>query len=456
MSNIIIGILLICSFFFMVWYCVKGYNLMVGFAMMAVLWVILALIGNYFEPNAAMQNIVEMYPDFSDRPILAVLTHIFTTGPADYARSILVNIFFGAFFGRVLVETGIAATLIRKVVELGGDKPRITMSLLCVVTAVIFMSLTGIGPVISIAVIVLPILLSLGISTSVAMFAFMGSIMAGIFGNIVNFKQYQAIYAGFNDAANAYPFSEYIRFGVIAMIISLVVVLVVANVSMSKKKTYSMAADVRTDQSADAPAISWIAVLLPVLGTALLDLPIIFCFIVSGIYAMLFTGRLKASFTEVCRRFAKIFTDGAIDVAPMVGFLLTLAMFNNAAALSAPYFTAIIGDFIPTSPLVLAIAFAILTPLGFFRGPMNLVGSGSAILAVVLAVNPTMPVAFLFPLFATTTIAPQHLDITQSWVAWGLGYTKVSSKEYMKKSIPTGWIVGAIICVLVYVLYGTF
>ncbi|MGG5357801.1 MULTISPECIES: SLC13 family permease [unclassified Enterococcus] len=456
MSNIIIGILLICSFFFMVWYCVKGFNLMVGFAMMAVLWVILALIGNYFEPNAAMQNIVALYPDFADRPILAVLTHIFTTGPADYARSILVNIFFGAFFGRVLVETGIAATLIRKVVELGGDKPRITMSLLCVVTAVIFMSLTGIGPVISIAVIVLPILLSLGISTSVAMFAFMGSIMAGIFGNIVNFKQYQAIYAGFNDAANAYSFSEYIRFGIIAMVISLVVVLLVANLSMNKKKTYAMAAEMRTDQSADAPAISWLAVLLPVLGTALLDLPIIFCFIVSGIYAMLFTGRLNASFTEVCRRFAKIFTDGAIDVAPMVGFLLTLAMFNNAAALSAPYFTAIIGDFIPTSPLVLAIAFAILTPLGFFRGPMNLVGSGSAILAVVLAVNPTMPVAFLFPLFATTTIAPQHLDITQSWVAWGLGYTKVSSREYMKKSIPTGWIVGAIICILVFVLYGTF
>ncbi len=36
---------------------------------------------------------------------------------------------------------------------------------------------------------------------------------------------------------------------------------------------------------------------------------------------------------------------------------------------------------------------------------MNLVGSGSAILAVVLAVNPTMSPAFLFPLFAITTIA---------------------------------------------------
>lgn len=158
MSDIIIGILLVISFFFMVWYCVKGYNLMVGFAIMATVWMGLALVGNTFSPNPAMEG----------QGVIDVLTHIYTTGPAEYAKSILVNVFFGAFFGRVLVDSGIAATLIRKVVELGGDKPRITMSLLCIVTAVIFMSMTGIGPVISIAVIVLPILMSLGISVPVA------------------------------------------------------------------------------------------------------------------------------------------------------------------------------------------------------------------------------------------------------------------------------------------------
>ena len=147
MSDIIIGILLVISFFFMVWYCVKGYNLMVGFAIMATVWMGLALVGNTFSPNPAMEG----------QGVIDVLTHIYTTGPAEYAKSILVNVFFGAFFGRVLVDSGIAATLIRKVVELGGDKPRITMSLLCIVNAVIFMSMTGIGPVISIAVIVLPV-----------------------------------------------------------------------------------------------------------------------------------------------------------------------------------------------------------------------------------------------------------------------------------------------------------
>ncbi len=441
--NVFIGIIMILSFLGMVWYCVKGLNLMVGFAVMATFWTALALVGNSISPNSAMEG----------KSFIDVLTYVYADGPAGYAKSILVNVFFGAFFGRVLVETGIASTLIRKVVELGGDKPRITMGLLCVVTAIIFMSMTGIGPVISIAVIVLPIMLSLGVPAPIAMFSFMGSIMAGIFGNIVNFKQYQTIYAGFNPAAENYTYNDYFQMGVICMVVALVVVLIVANIFMSKKAAHAWAAKSFT-VSDNAPAISWISVILPVLGVVVFQIPIILGFCLAGIYALITTGKLKGTYSDICRLFAKLFTDGSIDVAPMIGFLLTLSMFNNAAAYAAPYFTAILGGFVPRSALVLALIFAILTPLGFFRGPLNLVGCGTAILAVVIASLPDAPVAFLYPLFAITTIAPQHLDITQSWVAWGFGYTKVSTKDYMKMSIPTGWIVGFICCILAFVLYG--
>ena len=41
--NVIIGIIMILSFLGMVWYCVKGFNLMVGFAIMATFWTALAL-----------------------------------------------------------------------------------------------------------------------------------------------------------------------------------------------------------------------------------------------------------------------------------------------------------------------------------------------------------------------------------------------------------------------------
>ncbi|MEK3672379.1 MULTISPECIES: citrate transporter [unclassified Paenibacillus] len=442
-ANVVIGFIMVLSFFGLVWYCVKGYNLMVGFFVMSVLWTSIALIGNSIHPTSVMEG----------KTFIDVLTNVFQTGPENYGKAILVNIFFGAFFGRVLIDTGIAATLIRKVVELGGDKPRITMSLLCIVTAVIFTSMTGIGPVISIAVIVLPIMLSLGIPSPIALFSFMGSIMAGIFGNIVNFKQYQAIFATANESYASYDYNTYFKFGMIAMAVSLIVVLVVSNLSMNKKVSRAWAATPDAGATVDAPAISWISIILPVIGVVVFKLPIIFGFIVAGLFALLTCGKLKGGFASVCRMLSKQFADGAIDVAPMIGFLLTLSMFNNAATYASPYFKTLLDGAMPQTALLLCIVFAILTPLGFFRGPMNLVGSGSAILAVVVA-TAAWPVQFLYPLFAITTVAPQHLDVTQSWVAWGFGYTKVPAKEYMKMSIPTGWIIGIILCAIVFFMYG--
>lgn len=444
MVNVIIGIIMILSFFGMIWYCVKGHNLMVGFFAMSVFWVALALIGNGISPNASMKG----------KTLVDVLTNVFQTGPENYGKSILVNIFFGAFFGRVLMDTGIAATLIRKVVELGGDKPRVTMTLLCIVTSVIFTSMTGIGPVISIAVIVLPILLSLGIPSPVAMFAFMGSIMSGMFANIVNFKQYSAMLVTVKSSYASYTFNQYFHFGFIAEIVALVVVMVVANVVAGKKKTsYSWAATVPEEGKQDAPAYSWISVILPVVLVIAFNVPIILAFCLASLYALLTCRKLRGGFGTVCRMLAKQFADGAIDVAPMIGFLLTLSMFNNAATLAVPYFKTLLGGFIPTTALMLCIVFAVLTPLSFFRGPMNLVGCGAAMLALVLS-TANWPILFIYPLFAVTTIAPEHLDITQSWVAWGFGYTKVKPGDYMKMSIPTGWIVGAILCITVYFMYG--
>lgn len=446
MTEIIIGIILSISFLGMVAYCVKGYNLMVGFFLMSTLWVVLALVGNSFVPNSTMDGL----------SIIDVLKAVYQEGPENYAKTILVNIFFSAFFGRVLMETGIAATLIRKVVELGGDRPRLTMMLLCIVTSISFTAMNGIGPVISIGVIVLPILQALGIPSVVALFAYVGSIMSGVCLNISAFTQNQGKLGAIDPAfIEQYSYNDYFSFGMIALIVSLVIVIIVSNIALSRKKAShawaASAGSIKVEN--DAPWFSWISVILPVLLVVFVNLGIIPAFIISSIYALLACGKLKGGYTIVCRLLAKLFTDGAIDVAPMVGFLLMLSLFNKAALYAAPYFRVLFGGLIPTSALAICALFAVLVPLGFFRGPTTLTGAGIAVAAVVISIA-EWPVAFLYPLFAVMTLVPQHLDITQSWVAWGFGYTKVTSKEFMKYSIPTGWITGAILCVVVYVMFG--
>ncbi len=65
--------------------------------------------------------------------------------------------------------------------------------------------------------------------------------------------------------------------------------------------------------------------------------PIIPAFILAALYALLTCGKLKGGFVNICRMLAKQFADGAVDVAPLVGFLLVLAMFNSAASLAQKY-----------------------------------------------------------------------------------------------------------------------
>lgn len=449
MSDVLIGVVLIASLAGMIYYAVKGKNLMVGFTIISAIWLIVILIGNSISPNASLNGLSTM----------DVIQSVFQTGPEGYAKSILVNIFFGAFFGRVLIDTGIASTLIRKVVELGGDKPKITMILLNLVVALCFTSMTGIGPVISIAVIALPIMQALSIPSEIALFSFMGSIMSGILWNVTNFKQYQGILDGMAKgmfAEPAYSFSQYTKFGIVAMAVAFIVIMTVCCIALDKKKkSHAWAATAPNGAvKQDAPILSWLAVIMPVVLVSVFKIAVIPAFIVSALYALIVCGLFKGGYEKVCQMLAKQFTDGAVDVAPMIGFLLTLSMFSAVAVYAGTYFRAIVGGIFPTTAIGITCLLAVLIPLGFFRGPTNLVGCGTAIAVVILQVA-SWPVAFIYPLFSVTTIVPQHLDITQSWVAWGLGYTHVSSKDYMKYTILTGWVIGAILCFMNLALNGS-
>jgi hypothetical protein len=314
--------------------------------------------------------------------------------------------------------------------------------------------MTGAGPVIAIGVIVLPILLSLGVPKAIALFSFMGAVASGIYLNPVNFAQYQAFFQDANGKV-AYQFSDYVVWGALAVAIMLVVTTISTGIALKTKKTSRAWAAQTQKPGADknAPAIALIAPVLPVIGVIFLKLPVIFGFIVAGFFALLVCGKMKG-FNETSRLVNKMFCDGVIDTAPLVGFLLTLPMFNKAAEYASPYFRTIIGGLVPKSVLVICIVFAVAAILGLFRGPMTLVGCGAATLGVI---KNFFPVALLYPLFAIPTITMNIGScITQSWVAWGLGYTKVEAKDFLRLSIPNGWITSIILCVLVYFMFGIY
>jgi len=445
----VIGIILILTFFALAWYCVKGYNLMVGFLIMAILWGILPLIGTLFVSDAFIEaNEILQFGAGYEVTLMDNIVRIFQTAAEGWGP-ILVNVLFGAWFGRVMMETNIASTIIRKTVELGGDKPMVTIALLNIVVAGIFTTMMGAGPVISIGVIVLPILMSLGIPKALALFTFVGSVSAGMFINPVLQGQIRGFFPGVDELDNFVPWLTS-NFSLWAIAITVVTVTIMAGIFLKfSKKSHAWAAqNSNPGVQQNAPFYTLILPIVPVVLHIWLGFPVIAGFLLSGFLGLFLCGKMKGGFKESCQLVNKLYYDGVVDTAPLIGFLLVLPMFNTAANFASPYFSAIIGPIMPTSEITILILFAFVMGMALFRGPMTLFGCGAATLGVLLNVGnfsvPFLLVAFSIP----TIVANIGSCITQSWNAWGLAYTKVESKDFLKYSIPFLYVCGIFLFIL--------
>lgn len=431
--DLVIGIILLITYFALIVYAAKGGNLMVGFLIMAVIWTALCIIGGELTWDEAMVD-------------------IFQGGPESWGAT-AVNVIFGSWFGRVLVDTGIASKLIRSVTELGGDNPVIVTILLSVVTGVIFTSTFGAGAVVAIGIIVLPILMSLGVSKSLAVTSYLMSVGSGMYINTVLFSQMQAIFPDmeYNNAYLSWAFP--------AMAVQLVIIAIMIIFNMrtkKKKKRKAWALQVNDNDPGEEKDIPTIALITPIIPTTLsiafgwLTIP---AFIVGALFGLAITG-FFTSYKEAARVISSTFYDGVIDVASLLGFLFILPMFNRIAGVAAPFFEPILGGILPTTTIGLVIAFIILAPLGLFRGPLTIFGAGAATVGVINAIG-TFETPFLFTLMYVPTIA-MNLSAcpTQSWNLWALNYSKVSVKDFMKTGVIWAWIICAINLILVYFNFG--
>ena len=447
----IIGILLLISFAGLAVYAVRGGNLMMGMLIMGVIWTALPLIGNTFATNP---EFIASYPGVTDISVVDAITNVFQSGPEGWGN-VLVNVVFGAWFGRVLLATGIADTLIRKTVELGGDKPVIICVLLSIVTTAIFSTLFGAGAVVAIGVIIHPILMRLGIPKPLSSGSFMMSVGAGMYLNPVLTGQFLAFFLDVDGKQMiTYDDPARLKWAMTGLVVQLVMVIVMCAFALRKKKVVHAwhASAERKARPGYVPSLALVAPILPVVLLVVFKIPIILGFTIGSFYALAICGRLK-NFRTACRVMNKDFYDGVVDTAPLVGFLLMIPMFNKAAELCVPYFNALLGNVIPNNTLVISIAFALLAPLGLFRGPFTLFGCGAATLGILKGIGFSTP--YLYGLLVIPSITMNvSICMTQSWIAWGVGYAKVSTREHMKQTLPVAWIVCAIMQAVTYFMFG--
>src|SRR5437764_3892505 len=156
-NTMLIGVALLVAFLVIVVLIIRGQSPIIMLLLLAVAWAAIAGVG-----------------------VDDIQKKIIQGGGVTYASAVII-IVFGAWFAQVLIQTGIAESVIRSAVELAGDRPVVTAMIVTLVTALLFTSMYGVGAAIAIGVIAIPIMLGQGIPPYVAAPAFTMGIGAGTF-----------------------------------------------------------------------------------------------------------------------------------------------------------------------------------------------------------------------------------------------------------------------------------
>lgn len=430
MLSTISALLLLLTFVGFIVYIIRGGNLMIGFFIMAILWSIIGMV-----------------------PANQVIQKVFAEPALNYGPTI-IYIVFGSWFGRVLVESGIAPAISEGTNRVGKKRPVIAGILVLLVTSFIFVSAYGVGSVIAIGVILLPIMLSVGIPRDLAISTFALAIGAPMYINVVLFNQIKAFFP------NASYGGKYLVFGVIATVVQLVAVILLFVIHRGRIDPSQAESNLRIigeqkkgqTNTVNIPKISFIIPIVPVLMNMIFKWDAIPALTLATILAMLLTGKMKGYKSFVA--FLNTTISKAIgDISGLIMFLMALIMFSGAASMDAQRFRPMFEVILPHSHFVLALVLGILAPLALFRGPLQVWGAGAAT-AAVLSGTGLFNDAFLLPLLYVPSLLAVSTDITQSWNVWGLDYMKVQPKDFLKLGVPVMWVVSIINEVLVFYFFG--
>jgi hypothetical protein len=345
---------------------------------------------------------------------------------------------FGAWFAQVLIQTGIAESVIRSAVELAGDRPLSVAMTITLVTALLFTSMYGVGAAIAIGVIALPIMMSQGVPARVAAPAFTMGIGAGTMINLVQFGTFQKLFPGITYEA------PYLTMWAVGAAVYVVCAWTMEYIYISRlgarRASSANAADAGFVPSRRrTPYYTYIVPIFPVLMIIVLRWEIIPTFLVSIVLALALTWKDRTLQGQV-NLFNKAFYDAFPDIATIAalwticGMIIVAGQLPQVSAALKPIF----GPILPHTPIQAALFFGLLGGVAsIYRGPLVVIGTGAAVLALVLA-DKDLPIPFLYSIWLAPTVCQGSIDPTNSWTLWTIGYTKVSHGEFLRTALPFG------------------
>jgi DcuC family C4-dicarboxylate transporter len=370
-----------------------------------------------------------------DKPLDAI-TLVFETGTARLAKA-MTNVIFGAMLAHIVFTTGIAETIVKKAAELAGDRTLPVTIIMTMATAIAFLALAGLGSVVMMGTLVIPILLGVGLRPLAAAGIFLFGLSIGGMWNVANWGFYQDVLK-----LPLATISTFATVGGISLIVATLVYIVV-NVR-SPRVAWAAATTAPATAVISVPGISLLTPLIPVLLIlgfkyanvlsggyfASREFDINAALIIAALYGVL-TTRPK----EILNLLTGAFTEGIKTVAPVIALLIGIGM--AVTALTADPVKAAMEPLLravaPNSPWGYVLFFGLLSPLALYRGPLNLYGLGAGVATVLAAIlNPALVMGALM----CTGMIQGVCDPTNTHNVWTGSLTKTDVNDILKATLP--------------------
>ncbi|HVA37428.1 MAG TPA: citrate transporter [Candidatus Dormibacteraeota bacterium] len=340
-----------------------------------------------------------------------------------------VAVIFGALLGRVTMRTGIAEYLVSRAAEFGGDRPYAVVVSVGLAVAALFTTLTGLGAIVMVGGIALPVMLSVGVRRETAAAAFLMFFALGATFNVALWTLYGGIVGA--------PTQAFASLAPMVFVPAAAAVAAFLFVSARRERGFARLALDDPFASA-APAVPWPALIAPVLPLILI---LVFrwgawgpvpAFLIAAVYAALVVRPRDAVQTLVSGA-----VRGIEDVAPAVFLMIGIGMLLQVAALPQVHaaLAPVVARIAPHHALAYVALFGVLSPLALYRGPLNPVGVGVAIFAVLAQQGALPPVALAAAVLAVVQVQ-NVCDPTNTQNVWVANQVGVEVETITKLTLP--------------------
>ncbi len=413
---------------------------------------------------------------------------------------------FGGMLSFLLQKSGVAENLIKNGAELAGDRPWSVGFIMLLLISMLFTTLGGLGAIIMVATIVLPIMASVGFSSlSIAGIFLIGVHLGGLLnaGNwalyldllhldITTIRSFALALFGISlIMALVFLTIEISREGqkitikklfVFSLLLTIGLGLAVAGYYLIKEKPFF--ADLwrtltlvlkwgfivlaaltflqilfdfikkLTGRERYMGRIKWYAYLTPVVPLILiliLKMSFITAFVIGLIYGFITTFR-KGSVNML----SQSIIEGGASVMPAVVLMMGIGMLlnsimgptNDGSASGAPWPVLVflrpaMESIIPSSPWTYVIVFTLLAPLSLYRGPLNVWGMGYGLAAIMLA-SGSLPTAAIMGLLLSVGTIQGICDPTNTHNVWIANELHLDTQEILWRTLPYVWVVAMI------------